>query len=71
MDKNIVFKSSIYLTMDKMIENLKKFREEFCGNREPRFTNSSKNLGAKKKSLQEELESMAVHQPRSKKKGYR
>lgn len=33
-------KSDIYKTMDKMIENLNRFREEYVGNREPNFKKS-------------------------------
>ena len=33
----LAYKSDTYHTMDKMIENLKKFREDYCGNREPKF----------------------------------
>ena len=28
--------------MDKMIENIKKYREDYCGNREPKYIKSVK-----------------------------
>jgi len=31
------YKSDIYKNMDKMIENIKKFRNEFQGDRKPQF----------------------------------
>lgn len=31
------FKTDTYLSMEKMIENIKKYREEYTGNRTPAF----------------------------------
>ena len=35
--ENLLFKSDTYMNMEKMIENINKYRQEFSGNREPAF----------------------------------
>ena len=35
--ENLLFKSDTYMNMEKMIENINKYRQEFSGTREPAF----------------------------------
>jgi hypothetical protein len=36
-EEMLSFKTDTYLSMEKMIENIKKYREEYTGNRTPAF----------------------------------
>ena len=42
------FKSDTFNAMEKMIESIKKYREDYCGSREPRFIRIKKPLRKRK-----------------------
>ena len=46
---DVAMKSDVSKTLEKLIENLNKFRQEFCSQREPRFIHKPKQVVKKQR----------------------